>query len=80
MNSLFRTQSGERFQDGLSAEQNLSVDFSIESTEMGGKLNQKFSFSSYNLSRLIMLINLFVFLCVDNLSVFKHACADDFIK
>ncbi|XP_020101263.1 kinesin-like protein KIN-14P [Ananas comosus] len=34
MNSLFRTQSGERFHDGLSAEQNLSVDFSVESTEM----------------------------------------------
>lgn len=44
MNSLFRTQSGERFQDGLSAEQNLSVDFSVESTEMVGKLNQNFFF------------------------------------
>ncbi|XP_072953882.1 kinesin-like protein KIN-14Q [Typha angustifolia] len=34
MGSLFRTQSGDKFTDGLSVEQNLSVDLSIESTEM----------------------------------------------
>lgn len=34
MNSLSRTLSGDKFQDGLSLEQNLSVDFSIDSTEM----------------------------------------------
>nr|XP_019704322.1 kinesin-like protein KIN-14Q isoform X2 [Elaeis guineensis] len=34
MNSLSRTLSGEKFQDGLSLEQNLCVDFSIESSEM----------------------------------------------
>ncbi|KAG1326219.1 Kinesin-like protein KIN-14P [Cocos nucifera] len=34
MNSLSRTLSGEKFQDGLSLEHNLSVDFSIESSEM----------------------------------------------
>ncbi|XP_073100306.1 kinesin-like protein KIN-14Q [Elaeis guineensis] len=34
MNSLSRTQAGDKFQDGISLEQNLSADFSIESTEM----------------------------------------------
>ncbi|XP_017699646.3 kinesin-like protein KIN-14P [Phoenix dactylifera] len=34
MYSLSRTQAGDKFQDGLSLEQNLSADFSIESTEM----------------------------------------------
>lgn len=39
MNSLSRSQSTEKTQDGISVEQNMGVNFSIQSTEMVGKLN-----------------------------------------